>query len=64
MGKLPSHRTSLHGERTGMAMKIGCVVYVPLPAVLRPWYQQWRKNLHDKPDVDIPFDDFLMLFMN
>jgi hypothetical protein len=48
----------------GTAKKIGCVVYVPLPSLLRPWYQQWRKTLHGKPDVDMPFEDSLMIFMN
>jgi hypothetical protein len=49
---------------SGTTMKIGCIVYVPLPAMLKPWYQLWRKNPHGKPDVDIPFDDYLVLFMN
>jgi hypothetical protein len=48
----------------GTGMKIGCVVYVPLPAMLRPGFQQCRKNLLGKPDVNISIDEFLMLYMN
>jgi hypothetical protein len=43
-------------------MKLGCIVYIPLPAMLRTGFH--RKNVQRKPDVDISFDEILMLFMN
>ncbi len=45
-------------------MKIGCIVYVQLPAILRPCYQQWRKQVLGKSDDGIPPDGLLVLFMN
>ena len=39
-------------------MKIGCIAYVPLPAMLKPI------NRRKRPESDASKEDFLVLFMN
>jgi hypothetical protein len=41
-----------------MVMKIGCIVYIPLPAMLKPF------RICSKADPDHAGEDFLVLFMN
>jgi|WetSurMetagenome_2_1015567.scaffolds.fasta_scaffold94349_1 hypothetical protein len=47
-----------------MGVKIGCMVYLRLPAMLAACDQQARKNLHEAPDVGVSLDGLLVLFMN
>jgi hypothetical protein len=47
-----------------MAMKIGCVVYVQLPAMLRPCGEKSLKILRRESEIVVPLDDLLVLFMN
>ena len=63
-GKPPCQRTSVHVARIGMGMKIGCIVYVQLPAMLRPCYQLSWRYLQKKSDNDDAKDSLLVLFMN
>jgi hypothetical protein len=64
MGQPPRYRTALHEARTGKAMKIGCVVYVQLPAMLRPSGEKSPKIVRKKSDNVVPLNDLLVLFMN
>jgi hypothetical protein len=47
-----------------MAIKIGCILYVRFPAMLRPSYPQSKKNLGEESDGDEPVESVLVLFMN
>jgi hypothetical protein len=47
-----------------MTMKIGCIVYVQLPAMLKPCYRQFRKDLRKEPDDGVLSDGLLVLFLN
>jgi len=47
-----------------MIVKIGCVVYVRIPAMLRPFDEKLRKNLHKNSENAVSMNEFLVLFMN
>ena len=50
--------------RTDMAKKIGCVVYVRLPAMLRRGDEDARRGPHDESGDADPLDEVLVLYMN
>jgi hypothetical protein len=64
----PEFRDTMKGDKCAaessfvktrwMVMKIGCIVYVPLPAMLKPFYAK------KKQESDNPIEDVLVLFMN
>jgi hypothetical protein len=58
------HRTSPHGTKPGMTVKIGCLLIVLLPAMLRPFADTSRNNLQKISENDVEVDEFLVLFLN